>query len=719
MSLLKPDETSPLERRSFIKLVVAGSAGVAAAACRTQTRTIAPLLIPEEHITPGVAYWSRGVCRQCDAGCGVLVKRMEAIVPLTVDGKPFRQSRLVAKKLEGNPDHPLNQGGLCARGQAALEATYHPMRLAGPMRRAGSRGGGTFEPVQWTAALATLKREVAAAPAGAVGWLGRPLRGTEADLVDGWIEKVGGHRWEYRALPAPRAAADAARLERLGDADFVLSFGNFLEGWPGQAPTTRAYSRFRRGRRGVFFQVEPRMSLTASNADRWIGVRPGTEGIFALGVAAELRARHPARFATADTPPAPEGLDAYAAPAVEEACGVQAGAVQEAASALAAATHPLVVGGPSAYAYPNGAFHERAIGFLAALTDGTSRPASVADDATGATAFAAPLPAPPRVLILHDVNPVFSAPPGWKLDAWLRAIPTIVVLATLPDESVLGADLVLPLSTTLESWADDERRTHGGSLVATLNAPAMKPLHDTRSLLEIVVGLDESAGGASENPGRDAIQRHWRALQTEFAPSQAFTAFWAEAVGRGGFWTAPAASAPRPPQHAHPVAPSPVPPPTAAAPTSDYPLHLRLYESPLFGDGAGSWLTWLQELPDPTSSAMWCSWVEVHPRLAAKLGLQQGDGVWVESSAGKIELPVFFYPGLRPDTIAIPTGQGHHAGDAVTNRGANPFALLVDARDADTGALAWEATRVRLTPSGRRPPLPLFGRSLQHPVTHR
>lgn len=718
MSLLKSDGPSPLERRSFIKLVVAGSAGAAAAACRTQTRTIAPLLIPEEHITPGVAYWSRGVCRQCDAGCGVLVKRMEAIVPLTVDGKPFRQSRLVAKKLEGNPDHPLNQGGLCPRGQAALEATYHPMRIAGPLRRAATRGSGTFEPVAWAVALATLKREIAAAPAGAVGWLGRPLRGTEADLVDAWVTSIGGHRWEYRALPAPRAASDAARLERLADADFVLSFGNFLEAWPAQAPTTRAYSRFRRGRRGVFFQVEPRMSLTASNADRWIGVRPGTEGIFALGVAVELRARHPGRFATADAPP-PEGLDAYTASAVAEACGVPSGAVREAASALAAAKHPLVVGGPTAYAYPDGAFHERAIRFLAALTDGPSTSATVADDRGDAAAFTAPLPDPPRVLIVHDANPVFSAPPGWKLDAWLRAIPTIVVLATVPDETVLGADLVLPLSTTLESWADDERHAYDGTLVATLNAPAMKPLHDTRSLLEIVAGLDGSPDDAVGDVGRDAIQRHWRSLQTAFAPSKTFAAFWAEAVGRGGFWTAPSASAPRPPQRRQQVAPIPVPPPTKAASPSDYPLHLRLYESPLFGDGAGSWLTWLQELPDPTTSAMWSNWVEVHPQLATKLGLKQGDGVWVESNAGRIELPVFFYPGLRPDTIAIPTGQGHHAGDAVTNRGANPFVLLADARDAEDGSLAWEATRVRLTPSGRRPPLPLFGRSLQHPVTHR
>jgi len=112
-------DPSSLPRRDFIKLALVGSAGVAAAACSPHGRELAPLLVPEEQLPSGEAYWSRGLCRQCDAGCGVLVKRMEAIVPLTVGGKPFRQSRLVAKKLEGNPDHPLNRGSLCARASSA------------------------------------------------------------------------------------------------------------------------------------------------------------------------------------------------------------------------------------------------------------------------------------------------------------------------------------------------------------------------------------------------------------------------------------------------------------------------------------------------------------------------------------------------------------------------------------------------------------------------
>ncbi len=753
-----------LPRRDFVKLTLVGSASAAAAGCHTQGRELAPLLIPEETIVPGTAYWSRGLCRQCGAGCGVLVKRMQAIVPLERDGQAFRQARLVAKKLEGNPEHPLNQGGLCARGQAGLEATYHPRRLAAPGER--TRPGAPLQRLSWSAAGDRLRRQLQAARPGEVAWLGRPLRATEAELTGAWLTRLQARWWEYEALPAPRAAADALRLERLPQADCLLSFGNFLEAWPGQAGAIRAYSRFRRRPGSVFLQAEPRLSLTGTNADQWIALRPGAEGVFALALAAQWIALRGGESSV------PAWLRPYTPQRAGRICGVPASQLRAAARRLAAARQPLVLGGPGAYAHEHAAFQAAAIGFLASLAEGEASPAAALPAASspaaaqphksGApatpSAFSMPAGQPaPRVLIVHEANPVFSAPPGWKLEAWLASIPYVAVLGTMPDETAQMAHLVLPLSTTLESWADDERVTAAG-FVASLNPPAMQPLHDTRSLIEIVTELSPPAvpaapaasaktapaatasassaapaiaavaAAAPAGAAELAIRRHWHAIQQRYAPRQPFADFWPAALERGGFWTAPApantpnAAAAAPSSAARrlqlPAQPSALTAPTAPA-SSEYPLYLDLYESPLMGDGTGSWLTWLQELPDPTTSAMWCNWVEVHPQLAAKLGLRQGDGAWVESAAGRIELPVFLYPGLRPDTVAIPAGQGHSAGDAPTNRGANPFRLLADLRDPATGALAWKANRVRLSASGRRLPLPLFGHSLHQEILHR
>src|SRR5262249_9010957 len=113
-----------MKRRDFFKIVTASRAAAAAGGCQPATDAILPLVVPNEQIVPGVASWFATVCRECPAGCGVLARN--------------REGRIV--KLEGNPDHPVNAGALCLRGQAALQSLYHPDRIAGPMVREGSGG---------------------------------------------------------------------------------------------------------------------------------------------------------------------------------------------------------------------------------------------------------------------------------------------------------------------------------------------------------------------------------------------------------------------------------------------------------------------------------------------------------------------------------------------------------------------------------------------------
>src|SRR5256885_15305271 len=113
-----------MKRRDFFKIVTASGAAAAAGGCQQATESILPLVVPNEQIVPGVASWFATVCRECPAGCGVLARN--------------REGRIV--KLEGNPDHPVNAGALCLRGQAALQGLYHPDRIAGPLVREGSGG---------------------------------------------------------------------------------------------------------------------------------------------------------------------------------------------------------------------------------------------------------------------------------------------------------------------------------------------------------------------------------------------------------------------------------------------------------------------------------------------------------------------------------------------------------------------------------------------------
>jgi molybdopterin-containing oxidoreductase family iron-sulfur binding subunit len=79
----------------------------------------------------------------------------------------------------------------------------------------------------------------------------------------------------------------------------------------------------------------------------------------------------------------------------------------------------------------------------------------------------------------------------------------------------------------------------------------------------------------------------------------------------------------------------------------------------VLGDGRGANKPWLQELPDPVSKVLWSSWAEIHPETAARLGIERGDIVEIRNTFGTIRVPAFIYLGIRPDTIAVPQGQGH------------------------------------------------------------
>ena len=127
------------------------------------------------------------------------------------------------------------------------------------------------------------------------------------------------------------------------------------------------------------------------------------------------------------------------------------------------------------------------------------------------------------------------------------------------------------------------------------------------------------------------------------------------------------------------------------------------YPSSRYYDGRGANKPWLQELPDPITTAVWDSWAEIHPDTAKKLGVQEGDFLSIESPYGKIETHAFIYKGIRPDTIAVPLGLGHKSyGRYAENRGVNPVELLPASTDEISGGFAWLSTRVKVLKTGKR-----------------
>jgi anaerobic selenocysteine-containing dehydrogenase len=141
--------------------------------------------------------------------------------------------------------------------------------------------------------------------------------------------------------------------------------------------------------------------------------------------------------------------------------------------------------------------------------------------------------------------------------------------------------------------------------------------------------------------------------------------------------------------------------PEFAGTPAEFPFHFLPYVSQAFGDGSLAHLPWMQELPDVLTTAMWSSWVEINPKTGERLGIRQGDLVEIASQQGSVRAPAVLSPGIAPDIVAMPVGQGHeNFGRFATGRGANPLSILAPLAEHQTGSLAWAATRVKLARAG-------------------
>ena len=275
-----------LTRRQLLKYSGLGFLGaVVFAGCRIPDREFiaeSPVMIPEDLVYGDDNYFAT-LARPNTGVESVLVRVM--------------QGR--AKKVEGNPDYPMSRGKHSAQAEATLQELYHPDRIATPLRRVGERGAGEFESISWDEALNELQGKLSefmvkpdavaishrAAARGArhgCGPVRRELRRT-ALLLRGRRPDGGAYGLQPHVRPGP--AADLRHPERPLRA---LLRRRLPEPLARAAPLQLALRRVPRGdrrARQVLVQVEPRFSLTAANADKWVYVNPGTEGVLAIAIA--------------------------------------------------------------------------------------------------------------------------------------------------------------------------------------------------------------------------------------------------------------------------------------------------------------------------------------------------------------------------------------------------------------------------------------------------
>ncbi len=727
--------TYKVKRRDFLKITGLSGASAALAACDMPTtitleegeEDVVSYLMPEEYVIPGIGVWYASTCQQCDAGCGILGR--------------VREGRVL--KLEGNPVSPVNKGGLCQIGQAALQVHYNPDRLKQPK----IRHGGKLVDATWDEAFAELTSNIgpdSGMDGSRIAWLTGTVSGHQRVLMDAVSEAVGGAS-HYAHETLNDTVVDKVNAEvygsanvqyKIADAQSVLSIGaDFLSTWGSSVHNSVQYGQFRDAPRGVLIQAEPKMTVTGGSADLWLPVRPGAEGSLAMTIAAELVASHGADAKL--LPAAIAGqLSQYSVANAEEQTGVPGDLVKQAAKFLATRAPSLVIAGGTAAAHEHGYEAVTAAAMLNVLLGNVGKtviplaefPYPALAPKKGDTAQLAAFVKAAKggdisVALITGTNPVYTAPDQLDLAGALDAVKVKVAFAEFIDETSSMADIILPLHSDLESWGTHVANYQAADPMISLQQPLMEPLYpETRSLGDILLETVKLYNTEQYGPFADyyAYLRNVVSAVPAVAKEGATDeAYWQAGLQKGMLRvTAPeslpavvakAANDEEAADTSVEIAALVLP---AYKKDKDYPLSLVPAATGRLGDGRFANLPWLQEAPDSITKIVWNSWVEMHPATALHYGLKQGDIVEVSGEQGSVKAQIYLHKGINKDTVAIPMGQGHtEYGRYATGRGVNPLKMIVAATDATTGELALCATRVSVSNTGRNEELVKMGGS--------
>jgi anaerobic selenocysteine-containing dehydrogenase len=537
-----------LNRRDFLKLVAGSAITLPLFDCSSQGYHSS---VRQNEWLPKDESWVKSVCQTCPGGCGILAR--------VVDGKVV--------KIEGNPMHPINRGTLCPWGQSGLQLLYNPDRLKAPLKRVGERGSGEWEEIGWDKALDAIVLRLEglkeASQTHRLMLMCKEKRGMIHELFSRFMQVFGSPNYfcDDTNNSLIQAFYNTQRIDDLlayefENSNFILSFGSsFLTSWPSPVQSLRAYAYLRQGRPGKkakIVQIEPRLSITASLADNWIPIKPGTEGLLALGIAyviikENLYDKNYVDEFTQGFEDWVDGegnshigfknmvLDKYRLDFVSGLTGVPVDSIVDIAKDFASNKPSVAIVDTNAMNYTNGLYNALAIHSLNAITGSIDVPGGVLvrrpvplqdlppvvlDDQTekslihprldemGSERF--PLaqtvmsvipnnmieenPYPIEALFLYKSNPLYTA---YNAEVYRKAfekIPLIVSFSSFIDESTLYADLILPDKTFLEKYQYVESSPVSKISVIGLTEPVLDNLYNTRPTEDVLLEITQRMG---------------------------------------------------------------------------------------------------------------------------------------------------------------------------------------------------------------------------------
>jgi anaerobic selenocysteine-containing dehydrogenase len=522
-----------LPRREFLKLlgVAAGATGLGGCG---QQWSVPDHLVELAQRGPGLNSHVQTICGMCEGACGLTVR--------LVDGLPVG--------LKGNPHHPLNRGGLCPVGHAALDVLYAPERIRSPLVVGPD---GKHRPTDWNEALALIGERIGELRAAGDGGRIAFLSGEPGDLFHELAQQVALVLRSANVARQRPPETIAYRLTQgidqvpgfdLARADLVLSFGSDLyEDGPVPLHNIAAMVGSRAtGNRGALIHVGTRLSPSATKAELRVAIRSGTYAAFALGVGHVLvrEGHYDRNFVeehtlgfedwTDDTGQRRRGfrrllLERYYPDRVAQLCGCEATSIIEVARRFASASTPLALLGGEAAQGSNATWTAIAVHSLNALTGAFDRPGGIllpppipftplppltADTPDpGSSIFAAlggtplfgvdPVDAlasrvldnsyPLDLLFVLNGDPVHDSPAGARLREAMEKIPMVVTMTPFPNETSANADIILPTHMFLEAWQGVTTPPTIAYSTLGVSGPVVEPLYDSRHPGDVLLEL--------------------------------------------------------------------------------------------------------------------------------------------------------------------------------------------------------------------------------------
>ncbi|ABF43825.1 assimilatory nitrate reductase, catalytic subunit (plasmid) [Deinococcus geothermalis DSM 11300] len=606
---------------------------------------------------------------------------------------------------------PVAHGTVCKKGLSALNDLRHPDRLTQPLLREN----GELVPVSWTEALAYVSDALGpllATQPTAVGVLGSGALTNEKTYLLGKFARLALRtaNIDYNGRYCMSSAATALNrtvgydrglgfpLEEISTSDLILLVGaNIAE----TLPPVMQYLKRARDRGATVYAIDPRATPTAKVAGHHLAVRPGTDGILALGLLHLMKAWGRIR-PTAPAHGMPEVLwqaDDYPPASVASACGVAEDELMTLAKLYANAHKPLILTGrgPEQHAY--GTDTVQAYLNLAFLTGHFGKPGGgygtltgqgngqggrehgqKADQLPGARSLRNPkhrreiaalwgclpedLPQPGlsaqellnacgeaggiEALIVLGSNPIVSAPGALQVRQRLSALKHLIVIDVLPSETAQLATLVLPGSM----WCEEEGTTTNleGRVQRRRQAitPPAAAREDWRILCDLAAAIGRPQGFTYAT---------FRELQDEFFRATGggvadYSGLSAERLDRASAqWPVRSADGPDTPYAYAPKYPTPDGLARLHVPSFP-PLPLSHHLLLTTGRLGNQYQSGTQTRRNPALRAT--LELQVHPETARERSLKPGDLARVTTSHGTLDLPVALNPGLRPDTLFMP-----------------------------------------------------------------